>query len=71
MERWTCCHFSQSNPSGVGQGDPAALLRRVADSIDGLGDVWVHNIVFWSDVTEGDEEDLRMTVYYSEESRPR
>jgi hypothetical protein len=38
-DKWTTFHFSQSNPNGVGEGDVAALLRRVADSIDDLGDV--------------------------------
>jgi hypothetical protein len=40
-ERWSMFHFSQSNPAGPGQGDVAALLRRVADSIvnrPGIGD---------------------------------
>lgn len=40
-----------------------ALLRRLADSIDDLGDVVVHDITFHSDVT-ADEDDLTMTVYY-------
>ena len=69
MQRWTCNHFPQSNPSGAGQGDPAALLRRVADTIDELGDVVIHDIVYSSDQTGGGEEDLRITVYYSNEAR--
>ena len=55
--------FSQSNPSGEGQGDVAALLRRVADTVDGFGDVAVQDISFQSVVT-ADEDDLTMTVYY-------
>jgi hypothetical protein len=69
-ERWSMFHFSQSNPAGTGQGDVAALLRRVADSIEALGDVDVHDVVFHSEVTDG-EDDLTMTVYYDEQPRRR
>jgi hypothetical protein len=62
-DKWTTFHFSQSNPTGVGEGDVAALLRRVADSIDELGDVMVEDITFSTQPT-GDERDLRVTVYY-------
>ncbi|MFC7502824.1 hypothetical protein [Nocardioides sp. GCM10030258] len=55
--------FSQSNPSGAGQGDVAALLRRVADTIDGLGDIEIYDVTFRSEVTDG-EDDLTMSVYY-------
>lgn len=55
--------FSQSNPDGLGQGNVAALLRRVADSIDSLGDVDIHDITFSSTPT-AEEYDLQMTVYY-------
>ena len=67
---WTMLHFSQSNPSGEGQGDVAALLRRVADSIDSYGDITVHDITFHYEVGDG-EDDLRMTVYYADEPRRR
>jgi hypothetical protein len=67
---WSVFHFSQSNPSGPGQGDVAALLRRVADSVDELGDVRIQDITFSSQVTEG-EDDLTMTVYYNREFAPR
>jgi len=69
-DEWTALHFSQSNPAGAGQGDVAALLRRVADSLDGLGDVTVQDITFHSNVTDG-EDDLAMTVYYLREPRRR
>jgi hypothetical protein len=62
-DKWTIFHFSQSNPDGEGQGDVAALLRRVADSLDALGDVIVEDITFSSEPT-GDERDLTVTVYY-------
>jgi len=67
---WSVLHFSQSNPEGAGQGLVSALLRRVADSIDELGDVDVQDIVFHIEVTAG-EDDLTMTVYYHDQSRPR
>ncbi|GAB3143309.1 hypothetical protein GCM10027258_30080 [Amycolatopsis stemonae] len=67
---WTVEHFSQSNPAGPGQGDVAALLRRVADTLDELGDVQVQDIAFASAATEG-EDDLTMTVYYDRRPRPR
>ena len=62
-DKWTMFVFSQSNPDGEGQGDVAALLRRVADSIDALGDVMVEDMTFSSEVT-ADERDLNVTVYY-------
>ncbi|WP_222122048.1 hypothetical protein [Curtobacterium sp. 9128] len=67
---WTISHFSQSNPVGSGQGNVAALLRRVAGTLDGLGDVSVQDITFTSAVSEG-EDDLTMTVYFHREPRRR
>jgi hypothetical protein len=49
---WTVRHFSQANPSGAAQGDVAALLRRVADSLDQLGAVEVMDVVMHAEVTE-------------------
>ena len=69
-ERWTVITFSQSNPSGDGQGDEPALLRRVAGSIEDLGEADAQDIVFHSEVTDG-EDDLMMTVYYYRRSRRR
>jgi len=63
-DQWTVFHFSQSNPSGPAQGDVAALLRRVAESIEKLGDVQIQDMTFASEVTDG-EDDLSITVYYS------
>jgi hypothetical protein len=67
---WTILHFSQSNPTGDGQGNVAALLRRIADTIDEYGDIQVEDVVFHNAVTGG-EDDLTMTVYYREEPRRR
>jgi hypothetical protein len=66
-DKWTVLHFAQSNPDGPGQGDVAALLRRVADSLDKLGDVTVQDITFHSEPT-AEEADLTMTVYYHSRS---
>lgn len=68
LDEWTVFHFSQSNPEGPGQGYVPALLRRVADSIEALGDVDVQDITFSSEVTEG-EDDVSVTVYYYREPR--
>ena len=65
-DQWSALHFSLSNPTGTGRGDVAALLRRVADSVEELGDVTVQDVVFHSSVTDG-EDDLTMTVYYLRE----
>lgn len=61
---WTVNHFSQSNPQGPEQvGHVPELLRRVADSIDGLGPVEAQDITFDTTVTsEGYEHS--MTVYF-------
>jgi hypothetical protein len=67
---WTVRHFSQSNPTGTGQGHVAALLRRVADSIDSYGDIQVEDITFHSAAGHGEDE-LTMTVYYHDEPRRR
>jgi hypothetical protein len=67
---WTINHFSQSNPTGEGQGDVPALLRPVADSIESLGEVTVEDITFSTQVT-ADERDLTMTVYYYKEGSER
>ena len=64
LERWSCYHFSQSNPSGPGQGSVPALLRRVAETMEKQGDIEVQDIVFGSVPTAG-EPDLHMTVYYT------
>jgi len=60
---WTIRHFSQANPSGPGQGDVAALLRRVADSLDQLGAIEVMDLVMHTEVTE-DGMWPSLTVYF-------
>ncbi|MBR7829247.1 hypothetical protein KDK95_23265 [Actinospica sp. MGRD01-02] len=60
---WTIRHFSQANPSGAAQADVAALLRRVADSLDRLGAIEVSDIVMHHEVTE-DGIWPSLTVYF-------
>jgi hypothetical protein len=57
QDQWTINHFSQSNPAGKEQGFVPALLGRIADSIEALGDVDVQDITFSSEVT-GEEDDV-------------
>ncbi|GAA0357836.1 hypothetical protein GCM10009530_03840 [Microbispora corallina] len=60
---WTMHHFSPANPKGHQQGDVPALLRRVADSIEDLGDVEVHDLIMHTEITaEGPWPSL--TVYF-------
>ena len=67
---WTSRHFSQANPKGPGQGDVPALLRRVARTIEDLGDIDVLDIIMHTEVTEdGDRHNL--TVYFVERQRER
>jgi hypothetical protein len=64
-QSWAVRHFSQANPQGDGQGNVPALLRAVADTIEGLGAVDIQDIAFHSEVTaEGDW--VSMTVYFYE-----
>jgi hypothetical protein len=60
---WTVEHFSQANPVGEGQGDVPALLRRVADSIDALGEVEVQDLVLHTEVAESGAWPS-LTVYF-------
>jgi len=67
---FTISHFSQSNPAGDGQGDVPALLRRVADSVESLGDVQVQDITFHTEPTDR-EDSLTVMVYYDRQPRRR
>ena len=65
-ETWQVEHFAQSNPRGPGAGDVPALMRRVADSIEQLGAVIVHDVVLHNEVTaEGSW--YSFSVYFSRE----
>lgn len=49
---WVVRHFSQANPKGPDQGDVAAVLRRVAESVEELGDVDVVDPIRHNEVTD-------------------
>lgn len=60
---WTVQHFSQANPAGPGQENVPALLRRLADTIEGLGEVEIMDLVMHNEITaKGDWPSI--TVYY-------
>ena len=64
-ERWTIEHFSQANPLGSGmESNVPALLRRVADTIDQLGEVQVQDLTLHSEVTDDGEQWWSITVYF-------
>ncbi|MFE9097259.1 hypothetical protein [Streptomyces sp. NPDC007264] len=63
MESWTVRHFSQANPAGAGQDDVPALLRRVADTLEGLGPVEVQDVVMHTEIT-ADGLWPSLTVYF-------
>ncbi|WP_211264239.1 hypothetical protein [Streptosporangium amethystogenes] len=60
----TMHHFSQSNPKGPGQRDVPALLRRVADTIEGLGNVEIYDLIMHNETTE-DGDWPGLTVYFN------
>ena len=60
---WPVLHFAQANPTGEGQGNVAALLRRVADTLEGLGDVDILDIVF-TVTASWPEDEVSARVYY-------
>ena len=64
------CISRSPTPTAKDKEKVAALLRRVADTIDALGDVQVEDVTFKSEVTDG-EDDLTVTVYYHAEPRRR
>lgn len=69
-ETWTIAHFSQSNPTGPAQGDVAALLRRVAESVTELGQVDVQDVVFHAEVDDEGDAWPSMNVYFHPQEKP-
>jgi hypothetical protein len=67
---WTIEHFSQSNPEGPGQKDVPRLLRRVADTLESMGEVEVEDVVFHSEVANDGSIWPSMTVYLHRPSQP-
>lgn len=64
--QWQVFHFAQANPAGPDQDDVPALLRRLADSIEELGDVDVSDITFHNDFDPAGDPYLHMVVYYTQ-----
>jgi hypothetical protein len=65
--RFTTFHFSQANPiDDPDKGSVPALLRRVADTIEGYGDVQVQDLVLHSEITEDGDRWPSVTVYYDD-----
>ncbi len=62
--RYTAFHFSQANPQDAGQDNVPALLRRVADTIDELGDVDIDDLILHPEITSDGEDRPSITVYY-------
>jgi hypothetical protein len=57
VREWSANYFSVTDEDG----DVPAMLRKVADSLDQLGDVEVLDVTFLSDP---DEAEATMTVYF-------
>jgi hypothetical protein len=49
---WRVNHFGHSNGVGKLQDDVPALLRRVADTIESLGDVEIQDVAFHSELDD-------------------
>lgn len=64
VARYTEFHFSQANPKGAGQESVPELLRRVADTIDRLGDVGISDLILHPALTQDGDERPSITVYY-------
>jgi hypothetical protein len=64
-EAWTIEHFSQANPAGEGQANVPNLLRRVATSLDALGDIEVQDVVLHSEIDDDGQPSPSITVYFS------
>jgi hypothetical protein len=64
-EDWTIRHFSQAIPVGEDRSDVAALLRRVADTLDDYDETpEVQDLVLHTDVEDGGLAHS-LTVYFS------
>lgn len=67
-KRFTMFHFAQSNPLGPGQDNVPALLRRIADTIEQLGDVEIYDLVLHPKLTSDGEDWPSIIVYYDDEA---
>jgi hypothetical protein len=57
--------FTQANRVADGLVDVPHLLRRVAEVLDGLGDVEVRDVVFHAETDDEGEKRPTMTVYFN------
>ncbi len=57
-------HFTQNNPEGIGQDSVPALLRRVATTIEELGQVEVYDLIMHNEITEDGTDWPSITVYF-------
>jgi len=60
---WSAEHFSQANPEGPDQADVPALLRRVADTLEGYGESRVQDLVLHNHVNDHGTSPS-ITVYF-------
>lgn len=58
VKEWTCHHFSITDS----EANAPRLLRKVADAIEGLGEIELLDVVFCIE-TEGSQFEATMTVY--------
>ncbi|MBE3009012.1 hypothetical protein IL992_07380 [Microbispora sp. NEAU-D428] len=57
-------HFTQNNPEGIGQDSVPALLRRVATTIEELGQVEVYDLIMHNEITDEGANWPSITVYF-------
>lgn len=61
---WTTEHFARANPFGPGMDSVPQLLRAVAESIESLGDIVVHDLLMHTTV-EAEGYWHSITAYFS------
>ncbi|MEU7691959.1 hypothetical protein OHB01_17755 [Microbispora hainanensis] len=57
-------HFTQNNPEGIGQDSIPALLRRVATTIEELGQIEVYDLIMHNEITDDGADWPSITVYF-------
>lgn len=60
-------HFSLNNPRGEGQEDVPMLLRRLAATLEEMGNIEIRDVVFHADTDDEGDSWPFMTVYFDEE----
>jgi hypothetical protein len=63
VKQWRSHHFSLVRPGDL-SGDVSGLLRKVADSLDELGQIEVQDIAFCVQ-NRGSEIECQATVYFT------